>query len=164
MHPEPLQTSTGFYPRFIFLRIRSSGFGLPRCDFRHFHTSPLITCGLVAFAAGPTMIILPLPHPTALPGTLFATDCTTPQSSTGLSLYGFRLFELPVTGSFQLSLTVLVRYRTLDVFTIGSRCLPSSCPNSEGQYSGYPLSSCSIDDGAITLSGTPFQAILSYHT
>jgi hypothetical protein len=63
MHPEPLQTSTGFYPRFIFLRIRSSGFGLPWCDFRHFHTAHLIACVRVAFAAGPTMIVLPLPHP-----------------------------------------------------------------------------------------------------
>ena len=37
-----------------------------------------------------------------------------------LSLLGFRLFSHPYRGSFQLSLTVLVRYRSWDVFRVGS--------------------------------------------
>lgn len=58
----------------------------------------------------------------------------------GLSPPGFRLFSLPVRGSFQLSLTVLVRYRSWDVFRIGSRCLPDSRPISKGRYSGWQRS------------------------
>ena len=36
-----------------------------------------------------------------------------------LSPAGFRYFSLPVRGAFQLSLTVLVRYRSRDVFSLG---------------------------------------------
>ena len=52
-----------------------------------------------------------------------------------LSPSGFRLFSHPHRGSFQLSLTVLVRYRSWDVFRIRSRCLPNSRPISNGRYS-----------------------------
>ena len=40
-------------------------------------------------------------------------------------------------GSFQLSLTVLVRYRTWNIFKVGSWCLPNSDPNSNEPYSRY---------------------------
>ena len=52
LHVEPLQASTRSYPRFTLLKISSTGFGSLPCDFRHFHTSPLINCGLIAFASG----------------------------------------------------------------------------------------------------------------
>ena len=52
LHVEPLQASTGFYPRFTLPRVRSSGFGSGSSDSRHFHTSPLVNCGLIGFPAG----------------------------------------------------------------------------------------------------------------
>ena len=55
-----------------------------------------------------------------------------------LSLPGFRLFSPPARGAFQLSLTVLVRYRSWDVFRVGRRCLPASRAISDARYSGTP--------------------------
>ena len=57
---------------------------------------------------------------------------------THLSPPGFRLFSPPSRGAFQLSLTVLVRYRSRDVFRVGSRCLPASRRISDRRYSGTP--------------------------
>ena len=51
MHAAPLRASTMFYHRFTLPRSRSSSFGSCPCDCRHFHTAPLASCGLVAFAA-----------------------------------------------------------------------------------------------------------------
>ncbi len=50
LHTATLQASTRFYPRFTLPRIRSTGFGSHSSDFRHFHTLPLVTYGLIAFA------------------------------------------------------------------------------------------------------------------
>ena len=44
-------------------------------------------------------------------------------------------FHPPYRGTFQLSLTVLLLYRSWDVFRIRSWCLPHSCPISNGHYS-----------------------------
>ncbi len=74
-------------------------------------------------------------HIDTLPGTLFETNGTTPKSGTLPSLLGFRIFELPVRGSFQLSFTVLVCYRTQVVFKVGSWCLPVSPLVSSKGYS-----------------------------
>lgn len=52
-----------------------------------------------------------------------------------LSLSGFRFFSPPYRGTFQLSLTVLLHYRSWDVFRIRSWCLPHSNPISNGSYS-----------------------------
>lgn len=41
----------------------------------------------------------------------------------------------PYRGTFQLSLTVLLRYRSWEVFRIRSYCLPHSDPISNGSYS-----------------------------
>ena len=57
---------------------------------------------------------------------------------TQLSPPGFRLFSPPSRGAFQLSLTVLVRYRSRNVFRVGSRCLPASRRISDRRYSGTP--------------------------
>ena len=43
VHPEPLQASTRFYPRFTLPRIRSTGFGSSWSDSRRFHTV-LLAC------------------------------------------------------------------------------------------------------------------------
>ena len=56
-----------------------------------------------------------------------------------LWLHGFRVFSTPVTDTFQLSLTVLVRYRTRGIFRIGSYCLPHSRSISKERYSGYSV-------------------------
>ena len=56
-----------------------------------------------------------------------------------LWLYGFRIFSAPVKDTFQLSLTVLVRYRSRVIFRIGSYCLPHSRSISKERYSGYSV-------------------------
>lgn len=50
LYVAPLRPSTQFYSRFSLPRGRSNRFGSYPCDYRHFHTSLLITCELVAFA------------------------------------------------------------------------------------------------------------------
>jgi len=60
-----------------------------------------------------------------------------------LWLHGFRVFSSPAKDSFQLSLTVLVRYRSRVIFRIGSYCLPHSDWISDQPYSGYPASAFS---------------------
>ena len=59
-------------------------------------------------------------HSDKLPGTLFKTDVTFPKESNPPWLLDFRVFSHPVKGSFQLSLTVLILYRSSDVFKVGS--------------------------------------------
>ena len=58
----------------------------------------------------------------------------------GLSSVGFRLFSPPFRGTFQLSLALLLHYRSQDVFRIGSLYLPASRAISNARYSGYPQS------------------------
>ena len=55
----------------------------------------------------------------------------------GLSSVGFRLFSPPFRGTFQLSLALLLHYRSRDVFRIGSLYLPASRAISNARYSGY---------------------------
>ena len=55
----------------------------------------------------------------------------------GLSSVGFRLFSPPFRGTFQLSLALLLHYRSQDVFRIGSLYLPASRAISNTRYSGY---------------------------
>lgn len=74
------------------------------------------------------------------------------------SLSGFRLFSHPTKGAFQLSLTVLVRYRSWNVFRVGSRCLPNSRAISNARYSGIPQTQVGYTYGTFTLYGVPFQA------
>src|SRR3989442_15930425 len=50
----------------------------------------------------------------------------------------FRHFSLPFRGTFQLSLAVLVRYRSWDVFSRGSCFLPDSRTQTGVRYSGTP--------------------------
>ena len=45
-------------------------------------------------------------------------------------------FHLPLRGTFQLSVTLLVCYRSRDVFRVGSLCLPPSRAISDARYSG----------------------------
>ena len=50
---------------------------------------------------------------------------------------GFRVFSHPAKDTFQLSLTLLVNYRSRVVFRIGSLCLPHSRAISNARYSGF---------------------------
>jgi hypothetical protein len=58
LHTKPLRTSTRFYPRFILPTARSSSFGSHPSNSRPFQTSPLINCGLFAFASDALAVIL----------------------------------------------------------------------------------------------------------
>ncbi len=55
----------------------------------------------------------------------------------GFSSAGFRLFSPPFRGTFQRSLTLLMHYRSRDVFRIGRLYLPASRAISNARYSGY---------------------------
>ena len=55
----------------------------------------------------------------------------------GLASVGFRLFSPPFRGTFQLSLALLLHYRSRDVFRIGRLYLPASRTISNARYSGY---------------------------
>lgn len=75
-----------------------------------------------------------------------------------LSLSGFRYFSPPNRGTFQLSFTVLLRYRSWDVFRIRSRCLPHSNLISNRSYSRTKTQTTTqYIYGTITLYGRKFQ-------
>jgi hypothetical protein len=57
----------------------------------------------------------------------------------------------------QRSLTLLVRYRSRGVLSLGSRCLPCSRGNSNPRYSGADARRTCSRYGAITLFRAPFQ-------
>jgi hypothetical protein len=87
----------------------------------------------------PRRTVQPRSPPLVLHGRpCFLRGGSTLSGRTLLSPPGFRLFSPPSRGAFQLSLTVLVRYRSRDVFRVGSRCLPASRRISDRRYSGTP--------------------------
>ena len=51
LHVKPLQASTKHMSRFTLPTLSSIGFGSHPCDFWHFHTISLITCGIIGFPA-----------------------------------------------------------------------------------------------------------------
>ena len=65
-----------------------------------------------------------------LPGPLFETYDTTPKSRIILYPLGFRIFSLPVTGSFQLSFTVLsaIGLKTYLRLEVNTSQLPAQYP------------------------------------
>ena len=65
--------------------------------------------------------------------------------------------HLPSRGAFQRSLTLLVRYRSQDVFSLGRRCLPDSRGISNPRYSGADARPTTSRYGAVTLYRAPFQ-------
>jgi hypothetical protein len=113
----PLQASTRFYSDFTLPRNRSTGFGSDPSDLWHFHTTPLIACGLLVSLQ---LLLYGLALPLRLtPWLVFQNERST-SLRYSLSLLGLEFFALPVRGSFQLSLAVLVRYRSQGVFKVGS--------------------------------------------
>ena len=74
------------------------------------------------------------------------------------SYVGFKHFSLPFQGTFHLSFTLLLRYRSSVVFRLTSRNLASSRGNTKSRYSGTPSKSFRIYGyGTITLYGSIFQ-------
>lgn len=142
---------------FALPRARSTGFGSHGRDSGRFHTPSLALtgCGPVGFptASGfyplnlatavnslprvSRRTVQPRSPSLVLPRRRgFLREGSLLSGRTHLSPPGFRLFSPPSRGAFQLSLTVLVRYRSRDVFRVGSRCLPASRRISDRRYSG----------------------------
>ena len=63
----------------------------------------------------------------------------------------------PSRGAFQRSLTLLVRYRSQVVFSLGRQCRPRSRGISNPRYSGSDAHRTSRRYGAFTLYRAPFQ-------
>ena len=77
-----------------------------------------------------------------------------------MSPSGFKLFAPPAKGTFQLSLTLLLHYRSRVVFRVGSKWLPNSSAISKAPYSRTSRIIFPADPyRAVTLYGTPFQGI-----
>jgi hypothetical protein len=66
-------------------------------------------------------------------------------------------FNLPIQGAFQLSITLLLRYRSRNMFSLGGGCPPDSREISDPRYSRTGHILFCFDYGAITLYGSPFQ-------
>jgi hypothetical protein len=66
-------------------------------------------------------------------------------------------FNLPSQGTFQLSITLLLRYRSRNMFSLGGGCPPDSREISDPRYSRTSHILHNIGYGAITLYGSPFQ-------
>ena len=66
-------------------------------------------------------------------------------------------FHPPSEGAFQRSLTLLVRYRSRGVFSLGRRCLPYSRGISNPRYSGTGARRTGPRYGAVTLYRALFQ-------
>ena len=141
-------------------------------------------CGRVAFAATPAVYALVSPRrytpcPVMQNGWCNPAPPVSYQRLSTCSFDGYRRFRAntvsipnkvqalfhPLSrGTFQLSLTLLLRYRTQDVFSVGRTCLPKirrgfPTPTTRehaqiGGRSGY---------GTFTLSGAPFQATFPYY-
>jgi hypothetical protein len=144
-----VRSSTYLSAGFNLPTLRSIGFGYSTNDFGRAHPVPhaLRRCGLsVSLRLRPLRALasplIETPWPVIQNGRTdpvstafrplrsFGTTC-------GLSSVGFRLFSPPFRGTFQLSLTLLMRYRSRDVFRIGSLYLPASRAISNARYSGY---------------------------
>ena len=142
----PVRSSTPLSKGFDRPRHRSTGFGFRTHDSSRAHDAPrpLRGCAHVAFASASHVQWLTSPW-IRTPWVVFqnAQYDAAPSFRTsslsrriGLLLSGFRHFSLPAKGTFQLSLTLLLRYRSRDVFRVGCQCHPDSRAISDARYSG----------------------------
>ena len=89
------------------------------------------------------------------------------RSFDAISLYHHQVsgtLNLPSRGTFQFSVTLLLRYRSQDVFSFGSWCLPNSRGTSNPRYSGTIPDPLSIVYVTITLYGPTFQTSLTQNS
>ena len=159
----PVRSSTSLSGGFNLAAHRSTGFGSPDDDLRRSHLAPRArgTAGS-RFRSGFGIAALTSPSP----GTPWPVFRNVRQDAGHTPFHALpacsRLvsgsFHLPLRGTFQLSVTLLVRYRSRDVFRVGSLCLPPSRAISDARYSGTSgLSLLAYPYGAITLYGVAFQ-------
>ena len=106
----PLQASTGYYSRFTLPRYSSPGFGSDPSDSPHFHTVLLASCKH-SVSLRVLSKILPLPLKSTPRPVIQNVRCN-PEGQQHSIPNEFQVFSPPVTVTFQLSLTVLVRYRS----------------------------------------------------
>ncbi len=138
-------------PGFTLPRPRSPGFGSWAGDYSGDHTPPLAPYGAAGcrfpYGSPPRMRAVNLatdPHSPARVSKRTAGRRSTPLGASSLSRPacqsppGFRLFSPPATDTFQRSVTLLVRYRTRDVFRVGGWCPPASRGITNPRYSGTP--------------------------
>jgi hypothetical protein len=137
-------------------------------------TPPLVSCGLVAFATAshvwlaspldptPWPVLQNVRHDTGSPPRTTTSRLipSADRSFRALSLHRRLIsgsFNLPSQGAFQLSITLLLRYRSRVMFSLGGGCPPDSREISDPRYSrtGHVLSH--LKHGTITLLGPPFQ-------
>jgi hypothetical protein len=151
----PLRASTKFYLRFTLPRRSSTGFGSYPGDSRHFHTSPLITCGHSLSLRLP-LYGLVLPH-RYTPWLVIQNGRRTPEGARLTIPCRFQdLFTL-CEEYFSAFPHGTIRYRTRVVFTVRGCCPLNSHPISKECYSGYFYCRPRFRYGAITLYGPPFQ-------
>ena len=155
-----LRASTGLSPGFALPRARSPGFWLSPPRLRAL-SDPVPRrasrpgCGPVGFppptglkalklavevnspARGSKRNVGPWSPPLVQPCRHgFLRGGSTLSGPTRISPPGFRLFSPPFRGTFQLSVTVLVRYRSWDVFSLGCWFHPDSHTKTKVWYSG----------------------------
>jgi hypothetical protein len=163
----PVRSSTPLSRGFNLPTHRSTGFGYPTNDFRELTTS-LASCEVadIRFPFGYASLMLNLAidrNSLARFSKRTIKRCSTPYGASSLSrlirllLFGFRLFSPSAKCTFQLSLTLLLRYRSRDVFRVGSLCLPDSRAISNARYSRSSAIPQTYHYGAVTLFSTPFQ-------
>ena len=136
-----MRSSTSLSGGFNLAAHRSTGFGSPDDDLRRAHLAPRArgTAGS-RFRSGFGIAALTSPSP----GTPWPVFRNVRQDAGHTPFHALpacsRLvsgsFHLPLRGTFQLSVTLLVRYRSRDVFRVGSLCLPPSREISDPRYSG----------------------------
>ena len=113
------------------------------------------THSLVRFSKRTTEHRLPTGPTTGLPPSRSRTGLSCPVAP---SPTDFRPSFTPlVRGAFQRSLTLLVRYRSRVVLSLGRRCRPHSRGISNPRYSGADTRRTSPRYGAFTLYRAPFQ-------
>ena|GEM_PF-3513267 len=158
---EPLRASTRLSPGFALPRPRSLGFWSHGCDSGPFQTPSLTGlaagCGPVGFPAPPGLKPLRLATTVNSPARASRRKAR-PRSPPlvlprrrgflrgGSTLSSRATCRRPVSGSFNPPSGVLfsfpsrylVRYRSRDVFSLGSRCLPASHGKTKPWYSGTP--------------------------
>jgi hypothetical protein len=159
-----LRASTPVSRRFTLPRHRSAGFGYPDVDSWRVHHAPR-ELRAIGFPSPPGVFPLGLPTPRTpwLNFRIERTDAAPPfwgfvaftpvQSVTRW----FHVFSPPVRGAFQLSLTLLLCYRSRGVFRVRGSCPRSSDGISNPPYSVLRHHPRPFKYGAITLFGALFQ-------
>jgi hypothetical protein len=140
-----VRSSTRVSPGFDLPTHRSTSFGSSTNDYRRSHLVPrkLRTIGFPTTTYLKYLIspLIETHWPVLQNGRYdIGPHLRVSSLSCHISLYppGFRLFAHPVRDTFQFSLTLLLHYRSRDIFRVGSLWLPYSCAISDAHYSGVP--------------------------